>query len=117
MANVEFSVTSQELVRMAEETEHSILELKEEYQELKNIMSGTIGYWSGEGGDSCRKMFDERRCEIEDILDRMQKHPRHLLEMAGIYKEAEEQLVQEHDRLPSVPLGGGGSGGGGGRSF
>lgn len=100
MAGMEFSVTPQELIQKAEAMEQAIVSLKKDYADLKSLINRTSGYWIGEGGDSCRRMFMDRQEELEEMLERMRDHPEKLLNIAGVYRSGEEKIVQEHMRLP-----------------
>ena len=105
MAEADFSVTPEVLIQKADDMEIAIEALKEDYDVLKGIIEGTAGYWFGEGGDSCRRMFIDRQNEMEEMLNRMRDHPAKILEIAGIFKKTETDITQNTTKLPTDPFG------------
>lgn len=97
---MEFSVTPQELIQKAEEMKEAINSMEGAYDDLSTLVTATSGYWIGEGGESCRGMFLDRREDVEEMLARMREHPDKLLKIAGIYREGEEKIKNANAVLP-----------------
>ncbi len=104
MAEVQLKVSSQELKKKAGEIEQQVADVQREWKNLCEIVRTSRYYWEGEAGDEGRRFLDEILLEMQRILGRMQKHPSSLLEMAGIYVDAEEKAEQLANALPDHVL-------------
>ena len=91
---VNLTVEPKQMETKASEITELIAEVKKAFQEIESSIDGTKGYWKGQASDKHYKMFWENKDEIEEVIKRLEEHPRDLLEMAGIYEEAERANVE-----------------------
>ncbi len=74
-------------------------DLESQFEELKRVIERTSDYWIGEGGEAKRKKYVNQQTTIEEMINRLRKYPGDLLQMAGIYDEAEDELIQAPQSL------------------
>jgi len=103
-SGVTFNVTTQELERKSEELSRELLTMENSYNTLRALVADSTSYWDGEAGRTFRRMFQDRQEEVDEILTRLKDHPRNLMTIAGIYKEAERKIETENIGLPTNPL-------------
>ena len=74
------------------------------FEDLKALIDGSSGYWTGEAGEAHRKLYQQRIGKVEEMLARYQEHVRDLQIMAGVYSEAEAQAAGAAEALPASTL-------------
>ena len=99
MADLVLRVTPEALEKKAEEFTAIINEIKGHFDQVEEISSRTKGYWQGEAGDKDRAGYASYKDDISFIIRRLQEHPSDLLTMAGIYREAERDVVSKNAEL------------------
>ncbi len=87
-------VKPEELEAKADVIDGLIKNIDSTFKKIRTEVNGTKSYWKGEASGKHYKMFDDNKEEIQEVINRLKEHPRELLEMAGIYKEAEKANVQ-----------------------
>ncbi|WP_026517598.1 WXG100 family type VII secretion target [Butyrivibrio sp. MC2021] len=60
---------------------------------LQQEVSGTASYWEGEAGNTQRQNFEDQVTEINNLILRLRTYPTRILQMAGLYEDAEETAV------------------------
>ena len=90
MASFKLRVTPETLEQKADEFSGVVREIKTHFERLESIASKTRGYWQGEAGTRGRESYASYQEDITFIIRRLNEHPADLLEMAGIYRAAEE---------------------------
>lgn len=63
--------------------------LREDFSGLQEIVFRTRYYWIGQAGDQYRKGFNSKKGTVDTTLQRLDKYPQDLLQMAGIYEQTE----------------------------
>ena len=94
VGNVAVKVSPEMLVTQAEEVRRLANDMKRRFEVLEDIMDSTKGYWLGEAGELHRKLYDEQKDDISQMLRRLLEHPDDLLMISGNYKAAESKNVQ-----------------------
>ena len=92
--SVAVKVSSEALVTQAEEVRRLGNDMKRRFEVLEDIMSKTKYYWLGEAGELHRKLYNEQKDAISQMLRRLMEHPDDLLMISGNYKAAESKNVQ-----------------------
>lgn len=92
--SVAVKVSSEALVTQAEEVRRLGNDMKRRFEVLEDIMSKTKYYWLGEAGELHRKLYNEQKDDISQMLRRLMEHPDDLLMISGNYKAAESKNVQ-----------------------
>lgn len=99
MANLVLRVTPETLEKKASEFTAIINEIKGHFDQIEAVSARTKGYWQGEAGDKDRAGYASYKDDISYIIRRLQEHPADLLSMAGIYREAERDVVSTNAAL------------------
>ncbi len=94
-------VTPEVLESKAREVREYIRVTESTFQDIENKVARTTAYWNGEAADHHRKLFNDEKAEIENILKRLKEHPKDLEIMAGVYKEAEAEVTKTNERIPN----------------
>ena len=83
-------VTPESLKTKSTDINGDIDEMSKFVTAIAEEVSGTAAYWEGEAGTQQRKQFEEEVNEINTLITRLRTYPSRILQMAGIYEEAEE---------------------------
>lgn len=67
--------------------------VKQEFQTMSDLISKTSSYWIGEAGDLHRKLYNDHKDDIDQMIRRILEHPTDLEAMAGNYETAENTNV------------------------
>ncbi len=81
-----------------------ITDIERRFRTIEDISDRTRGYWNGEAGDRDRQGYDSFQDDITYIVNRLREHPTDLLTMAGIYQQAERQVVQVDASLKTAGI-------------
>ncbi len=100
MADVRLTVSPDELKRAAVQVEAQIAAAERDWARLYETARASRHYWEGEAADYRHRLLEEAKQEVQEALRRLKAHPPHLLEMAGIYIDAEEKAASLVNSLP-----------------
>lgn len=101
LINVELRVDSQQLYNKASYMEQLITELKNHINTIDQIVQLTERNWKGEAGDYNRQEYYSKKASIEEIVIKLEEHPRDLIEISGVYTDSNNQTVEIAESLPS----------------
>lgn len=100
MADIVLKVSPDTLKEKASNIQNNIKKIETAWIKIENTMHKTRNYWQGDAS----KLQQKYRIQIDDdwtyIIKRLKEHPEDLLEMAGVYKEAEKTTTQIANSLP-----------------
>ncbi len=82
-------VQPEELKAQASVFQEIVKDIQKNFDEFQNIGLRTKGYWVGEAGDKARLNAASYQEDMAALLQRLQEHPTELLQIAGLYSEAE----------------------------
>lgn len=99
MDNLVLRVTPETLETKADEFSTVVRQLDTCFSRIQTISSKTKGYWHGDAGDCDRSGYASYQDDIRFIIRRLSEHPTDLLQMAGIYKEAERDAADTNSQL------------------
>ena len=99
MADIILRVTPAELRSKAEQFRILISDIRDRFRTVEEISSKTRGYWLGDAGDQDRDGFSSFQDDISYTLGRLEEHPTDLLQMAGIYEQAEQSVTETNSEL------------------
>ncbi len=85
----------------ASDAEQCIRKVKQNFEKIAGIVSGSASYWNGSAGDAHRREFQEYRDETNEAIARLSENVTDLRKMAGIYREAQSQAEQLSRDLPA----------------
>lgn len=97
-------VSPEEMAAAASELSGYISKMSESFNQMKNTMAQSEGYWVGEAGEAHRKLYLDQVAKTEEIISRYTEHVRDLNTMAGVYTEAETTAQNKADELPMIDL-------------
>lgn len=100
MADIRLKVSPDELRRGAGRIEQQIANAQKSWQRLYETAASSRHYWEGDAADYGRRLLEETKQEAEAAFSRLREHPSRLLEMAGIYIEAEQEAAELANSLP-----------------
>ena len=99
MAEFKLRVTPETLEQEAGEFTDLIREIKGRFDRIQSVASKTKSYWRGEAGDQDREGYASFQEDIDFVLRRLEEHPDDLLQMAGIYRQAERDVTSTNAAL------------------
>lgn len=89
MTQVELRVDTSVLLQKAGEMEKQINAMQRQWSCLCSTIQNSNSYWVGEAGDKHREFLKEFQDEVGKLLKELEENPNKLLDMAGVYKDAE----------------------------
>lgn len=98
-------VPTEQLKEKADNAIKSISLMKHEMQELGDVVSGTSNYWIGEAGDQHRQMYLKYKKTQDEFMQRLEKCPPKLKEIAGIMIETDREMAILAEDLKSDVFG------------
>ena len=99
IGSVAVKVSPEVLITQAEEVRRLGNDMRRRFDVLENTMAHTRGYWIGEAGDLHRKLYDEQKDNVNQMLRRLLEHPDDLLAISENYKAAERANVESATML------------------
>lgn len=84
-------VTPELLKTKANEVQNEVDGMESDFQSLFDAIDQTRDFWIGDAGNLYRRNYTDKQKDINRVMERMQSYPTRILQMAGIYEEAEEQ--------------------------
>ena len=93
IGSVSVKVSPEVLITQAEEVRRLGNDMRNRFQVLENTMARTRGYWIGEAGELHRKLYEEQKDNVDQMLRRLLEHPDDLLAISENYKAAEKTNV------------------------
>ena len=100
--DVRLSVSPQGLTSQANEISAAIRRVSQIWGNLETVVNRTRGYWEGDASQIHMQYFRDNRKEAEEIIRRLQKYPDELLQMAGLYVEADNRASELTSALPNI---------------
>lgn len=97
---VSFNVEPDVLKSKSMDVSRSVSRMREHFEELKNLMDKTSGYWIGEAGDKHRQMYKDIEGNVEEMLKRLGEYPVDLLDIARNYTDVELSIEEDIETLP-----------------
>lgn len=101
---VTVKVSSAELKRQADEVSRRIESLTVRFAELERAVRSTRGYWLGEAGEMHRAAFEDQRGELQEMLQRLRRHPVELLQISGNYERTEQRVTETISTLDETVI-------------
>jgi WXG100 family type VII secretion target len=99
IGNVQLKVTPEVLNEKAEAVSKSITTMERCYEEMETILKRTNTYWSGDAADKHRKMYEEQKESINQMMQRLKEHPADLQTMSQTYSTVEREVADVANAL------------------
>jgi len=97
---VTFQVATTVLQQTAEEVSRLTHALREDFDALYRCTARTGSYWDSRAGEVFRQRFQAQKSETDAILRRFAAYPQDLLQIAGVYRKADRQILETSQALP-----------------
>jgi WXG100 family type VII secretion target len=99
MAELELRVTPEVLESKADDFSDLVRDIQTHFDQIEAIASKSTVYWQGEAGDRDRQGYAAYKDDIAALIARLDHHSTELLAMAGIYREAEQDVAAQNAQL------------------
>lgn len=100
MADFQLKVSPDEMQRQAVRMQGQIRQAQKSWNSLYEAAHASRRYWEGDAADYRHRLLEETKQEILTVFGRLKEHPTRLLQMAGIYTEAETTAAELANSLP-----------------
>lgn len=100
IGNGQLKVSPDVMKNQSQAIKGEIRKIELEWEKIEETIARSKYYWQGEASNIHQKAFNKVKTEVEEVIRRLKKHPANLLEMAGVYIEAENDAVQSAKALP-----------------
>ena len=101
MDGITIKVTTEELVRAADNVETFIGNMRDIFGEIDAVVSRSSSYWDGDGHNSHISSYEKRQERVMTALARFQENAEDLKTIAGVYEKAEDENVTQAQALPT----------------
>ena len=101
MGEIQLKVDTTIMKAKAGEINQLVADIKNDYEGLKVAANATKGYWTGDAANTFRTYVKNIENDMQTVLKRLNEHPKDLLEMAGIYLQNENDVVEFTKSLPT----------------
>lgn len=98
--DVFIKVRPEVLVEKSQEVSASIRKMASCFEDLERIINRTSYYWIGEAGDMHRRLYQEQKENVDEMMRRLKEHPADLLTISQNYVQAEQAVEAIADQLP-----------------
>lgn len=100
-AGVEIKVQPEVLRAKADEVSGAIVQMEQTFESVQSTVERTRYYWIGEAGELHRRMFEEQKDDVEELLKRLKEHPVDLQKIAQTYSDTEQAQTAAASQLSS----------------
>lgn len=90
--DVFIKVKPEVLVEKSQEVSASIRKMANCFNDLERIINRTSYYWIGEAGDMHRRLYQEQRDNVDEMMRRLKEHPEDLLTISQNYVQTEQAV-------------------------
>lgn len=100
MADIVLKVSEDVLKSKVGEIQKQIGNLEKDWEKISQLIQKSKNYWIGEASEEHQKYRKDIEEDVQTVLKRLKEHPADLLEMAEIYQDTEQKIVQLTAALP-----------------
>lgn len=97
----DIKISTGALQEKATDISKKVVNIERAFSGIGSVVNSSCSYWEGNSGEVYRRYFREIQTDMNEIMGRLKKHPRNMLNMAGLYERSEEQAVEKMDTLNS----------------
>lgn len=101
LLNVEIQVEPQILYNQASNMSGILSKMKSQLDTIEHLFQATGNNWRGEAAELYRNQYNEKKAVVEEIILRLEEHPKDLMEISGIYSSTEKVNEDASSSLPS----------------
>lgn len=92
MAEILLSVSPEVLRQTSMEMMETLRGVRLRAARIRDISSGTLGYWQGDSGEQDRAGYRMRTEELLEAARRLENRSVALMKLAGVYQEMEQDI-------------------------
>jgi len=100
MEQMRIRVATQVLAERADSAQQKILDVRNRFERMKEVVQNSRGYWEGDANEAHRREFQEYQDDIQEALSRFMENVTDLRKIANIYQEAESEVQNISQDLP-----------------
>lgn len=89
---ISIKVRPEVLVEKSQEVSASIRKMASCFDDLERIINRTSYYWIGEAGDMHRRLYQEQKDNVDEMMKRLKEHPEDLLTISQNYVQVEQAV-------------------------
>lgn len=97
--DIQLKVNTEKLREVSESVSGNITTINDNFNGIYFIVDSSVSYWDGAAADKARKLFNDKKESVNDIIKRLREHPRDLMTMAGVYDLAESESANISNTL------------------
>ena len=97
--DVLIKVKPEVLVEKSHDVSADIRKMASCFENLERIINRTSYYWIGEAGDMHRKLYQEQKENVDEMMRRLKEHPQDLLTIAQNYVQTETSVEEIANQL------------------
>lgn len=98
---IALKVSPEELKAQAANFEAEVSKIKTALNQIDGYVKGTKKYWQGDASDAHIQKYLEAVTSVGAVIKKLEKDPKDLLQITGIYESTEEENSQVAMELPS----------------
>lgn len=95
IGEVAIRVSPEQLEMQADLVERLADRMQNSFIRMEETVAGMSHYWAGEASELHRRLYQEKKEDIDLLLKRLREHPRDLKEIAQNYRTAETTNVTQ----------------------
>lgn len=99
-SNFQIKVKPDDLRYTAGNVQKTLSTFQTQWGDLIRLVEQTRSYWVGKGADAKRSEVSIMEKDVERMISRMSEYPPDLMEMAGLYDNAESTNTNRIGMLP-----------------
>lgn len=101
---VEIKVTPSDLRNKASLVRTEVGKMKEALDDLETKLNATSSYWIGEAGDLHRKLYQDEKPNVENMISTLLEHTTDLEAIADQYEGVEREVTAISESLDTNAL-------------
>ncbi len=98
-SDAKLKVDSNAMITKAGEVSEAIRKMQNAFDDIENIVRKTSAYWEGAAADYYRQMYNDKKDQVQEVLNRLKEHPEELELMANNYVAVEKRNEDSNAKL------------------
>lgn len=96
---IQIKVSPEVLYRQVDDVLGRIGRIEGHFSSIENKINNSTNYWKGEAGEAHRRVYQESKEGIEEVLNDFRQTAENLRTIAGTYENTEKTVVAEAQGL------------------
>lgn len=99
MAGIQLKVEVSGLKSKADEIKGYLADITNDWEQICGTVANSKAYWEGEAGEQYRKYLSDNEEDVKTHLKELRGYTPKLMDMAGIYEDAEQEANEIVNQL------------------